>query len=207
MTMTLPALPYATDALLPHMSPETFEYHHGKHHQAYVDNGNKLIAGSEFEGKSLEDTITSSFGKNPGVFNNAAQVYNHSFFWNSMKPSGGGAMPGSLEAKINESFGSMDEFRTAFVQGGMTQFGSGWVWLVLKDGKLEIMKTPNAENPLVHGATPIVTCDVWEHAYYIDYRNARPKFLETFVDNLVNWEFAEANLSAAYSDPDRKSVV
>ena len=197
MTLTLPALPYATDALMPHMSPETFEYHHGKHHQAYVDNGNKLISGSEFEGKSLEETITSSFGKNPGVFNNAAQVYNHTFFWNSMKASGGGAMPGSLEGKINESFSSMDEFRTAFVQGGMTQFGSGWVWLVLKDGKLEIMKTPNAENPLVHGATPIVTCDVWEHAYYIDYRNARPKFLESFVDNLVNWEFAEANLAAA----------
>jgi superoxide dismutase, Fe-Mn family len=197
MTMTLPSLPYATDALMPHMSPETFEFHHGKHHQAYVDNGNKLIAGSEFEGKSLEDTITSSFGKNPGVFNNAAQVYNHTFFWNSMKPSGGGALPASLEGKINEAFGSMGEFRTAFVQGGVTQFGSGWVWLVLKDGKLEIMKTPNAENPLVHGATPIVTCDVWEHAYYIDYRNARPKFLESFVDNLVNWEFAEANLAAA----------
>ncbi len=197
MTMTLPALPFATDALMPHMSPETFEYHHGKHHQAYVDNGNKLIAGSEFEGKSLEDIITSSFGKNPGVFNNAAQVYNHTFFWNSMKPAGGGALPASLEGKINESFGSMDEFRTAFVQGGVTQFGSGWVWLVLKEGKLEIMKTPNAENPLVHGATPLVTCDVWEHAYYIDYRNARPKFLETFVDNLVNWEFAEANLAAA----------
>ncbi len=197
MTMTLPTLPYATDALMPHMSPETFEYHYGKHHQAYVDNGNKLIAGSEFEGKSIEEVITSSFGNNPGVFNNAAQVYNHTFFWNSMKPSGGGAMPGSLEAKVNEAFGSMDEFRTAFVQGGVTQFGSGWVWLVLKDGKLEIMKTPNAENPLVHGATPLVTCDVWEHAYYIDYRNARPKFLETFVDNLVNWEFAEANLAAA----------
>ncbi|MCP4932754.1 MAG: superoxide dismutase [bacterium] len=197
MTLILPALPYATDALLPHMSPETFEYHHGKHHQAYVDNGNKLIAGSEFEGKSLEKTITSSFGKNPGVFNNAAQVYNHTFFWNSMKPSGGGAMPGSVASMINDSFGSMDEFRTAFVQGGITQFGSGWVWLVVKDGKLEIMKTPNAENPLVHGATPIVTCDVWEHAYYIDYRNARPKFLETFVDNLVNWEFAESNLLAA----------
>lgn len=197
MTMTLPALPYATDALMPHMSPETFEYHHGKHHQAYVDNGNKLISGSEFEGKSLEDTITSSFGKNPGVFNNAAQVYNHTFFWNSMKPAGGGALPSSLEGMINESFGGLGEFRTAFVQGGVTQFGSGWVWLVLKDGKLEIMKTPNAENPLVHGATPIITCDVWEHAYYIDYRNARPKFLETFVDSLVNWEFAEANLSAA----------
>ena len=197
MTLTLPALPYATDGLLPHMSPETFEYHHGKHHQAYVDNGNKLITGSEFEGKSLEDIITSSFGNNPGVFNNAAQVYNHTFFWNSMKPSGGGAMPGALAGMINDSFGSMDEFRTAFVQGGMTQFGSGWVWLVLKDGKLEIMKTPNAENPLVHGATPIITCDVWEHAYYIDYRNARPKFLESFIDNLANWEFAEANLSAA----------
>ncbi len=197
MTMTLPALPYATDALMPHMSPETFEYHHGKHHQAYVDNGNKLISGSEFEGKALEDIITSSFGKNPGVFNNAAQVYNHTFFWNSMKPSGGGALPASLASKINEDFGSMDEFRTAFVQGGVTQFGSGWVWLVLKDGKLEIMKTPNAENPLVNGATPILTCDVWEHAYYIDYRNARPKFLETFVDSLVNWEFAEANLAGA----------
>ncbi len=197
MTMTLPSLPYATDALMPHMSPETFEYHHGKHHQAYVDNGNKLIAGSEFEGKALEEIITSSFGKNPGVFNNSAQVYNHTFFWNSMKPSGGGAMPGLLEGKIVESFGSMDAFRTAFVQGGMTQFGSGWVWLVMKDGKLEIMKTPNAENPLVHGATPIITCDVWEHAYYIDYRNARPKFLETFVDNLANWEFAEANMAAA----------
>ncbi len=197
MTMTLPSLPYATDALMPHMSPETFEYHHGKHHQAYVDNGNKLIAGSEFEGKALEEIITSSFGKNPGVFNNSAQVYNHTFFWNSMKPAGGGAMPGSLEGKIVESFGSMDEFRTAFVQGGMTQFGSGWVWLVMKEGKLEIMKTPNAENPLVHGATPIITCDVWEHAYYIDYRNARPKFLETFVDSLANWEFAEANMAAA----------
>jgi len=195
--MTLPSLPYATDALMPHMSPETFEYHHGKHHQAYVDNGNKLIAGSEFEGKALEEIITSSFGNNPGVFNNSAQVYNHTFFWNSMKPAGGGAMPGSLEGKIVESFGSMDEFRTAFVQGGMTQFGSGWVWLVMKDGKLEIMKTPNAENPLVHGATPIITCDVWEHAYYIDYRNARPKFLETFVDSLANWEFAEANVAAA----------
>ena len=197
MTLTLPDLPYASDALMPHMSPETFEYHHGKHHKAYVDNGNKLIAGSEFEGKSIEDIITSSFGKNPGVFNNAAQVYNHSFFWTCMKPSGGGAMPGALESKIKESFGSIDEFRTAFVQGGVTQFGSGWVWLVMKDGKLEIMKTANAENPLVHGATPIITCDVWEHAYYIDYRNARPKFLETFVDSLANWEFAEANLAAA----------
>jgi len=197
MTLTLPSLPYATDALMPHMSPETFEYHHGKHHQAYVDNGNKLISGSEFEGKSLEDVITASFGNNPGVFNNAAQVYNHNFFWNSMKSAGGGAMPAKLEGMINESFGSMDEFKTSFVQGGVTQFGSGWVWLVLKDGKLEIMKTPNAENPLVHGATPLITCDVWEHAYYIDYRNARPKFLETFVDSLANWEFAEANLSAA----------
>jgi len=197
MSLTLPTLPYATDALMPHMSPETFEYHHGKHHQAYVDNGNKLIAGGEFEGKALEDIITGSFGKNAGVFNNAAQVYNHSFFWNSMKPAGGGAMPGKLEGMIKDAFGGMDEFKTAFVAGGVTQFGSGWVWLVLKDGKLEIMKTANAENPLVHGATPLITCDVWEHAYYIDYRNARPKFLGSFIDNLANWEFAEANLSAA----------
>ena len=197
MTMTLPALPYASDALMPHMSPETFEYHHGKHHQAYVDNGNKLVAGSEYEGRSMEEIIAASFGKNPGVFNNVAQVFNHNFFWNSMKPSGGGGMPEKLAAMVNESFGGFEQFREAFVQGGMTQFGSGWVWLVLKNDKLEIMKTPNAENPLVHGATPLITCDVWEHAYYIDYRNARPKFLETFVDSLANWEFAEANLASS----------
>jgi Fe-Mn family superoxide dismutase len=197
MTLTLPALPYASDALMPHMSPETFEYHHGKHHKAYVDNGNKLIAGSEFEGKSMTEIITASFGKNPGVFNNAAQVFNHNFFWDSMKPKGGGGMPGALEAKVNADFGGKDKLREAFVNGGMTQFGSGWVWLVVKNGKLEVMKTPNAENPLVHGAVPLITCDVWEHAYYIDYRNARPKFLETFFDSLANWEFAAANLAKA----------
>ena len=198
MTLSLPQLPFAADALAPHMSAETFEYHHGKHHQAYVDNGNKLIAGSEFEGKSLEDIVTSAFGNNAGVFNNAAQVYNHNFFWQSLKPNGGGSsLPGRLEGMINEAFGSFDQFRSAFVEGGVTQFGSGWVWLVLRDGKLEIMKTANAENPLVHGATPLITCDVWEHAYYIDYRNARPKFLEAFIDNMANWEFAEANLAAA----------
>jgi Fe-Mn family superoxide dismutase len=198
MSLSLPDLPFAVDAFGQHMSPETFEYHHGKHHQAYVDNGNKLIAGSEYEGKSLEDIISSSFGKDAGVFNNAAQVYNHNFFWNSLAPSGGGSsLPGKLGEMINDVFGGFEQFREAFVQGGVTQFGSGWVWLAMKDGKLEIMKTANAENPLAHGATPILTCDVWEHAYYIDYRNARPKFLEAFIDNMANWEFAEANLAAA----------
>ncbi len=197
MTLELPKLPFSADAFGSAMSSETFEYHHGKHHQAYVDNGNKLVAGSEFEGKSMEDIITSSFGKNPGVFNNVAQVYNHNFFWNSLAPKGGGNIPASMETKIKEAFGSVDEFKEAFTQGGITQFGSGWVWLVLKDGKLEIMKTPNAENPLVHGATPLVTCDVWEHAYYVDYRNARPAFLSAFLSSMINWEFAEANLAAA----------
>ncbi len=197
MTLELPKLPFSSDAFGKAMSAETFEYHHGKHHQAYVDNGNKLVSGSEFEGKSMEDIITSSFGKNPGVFNNVAQVYNHNFFWNSLSPKGGGAMPAALETKIKDAFGSVDEFNEAFTQGGITQFGSGWVWLVMNKGKLEIMKTPNAENPLVHGATPIMTCDVWEHAYYVDYRNARPAFLSAFLSGMVNWEFAEANLAAA----------
>ena len=197
MALELPKLDYATDAFGKVMSAETFEYHHGKHHQAYVDNGNGLIEGSEFAGKSLEDIVTGSFGKNPGIFNNSAQVYNHNFFWNSISPNGGGNLPSSLEGKIKDAFGSVEEFKKEFVAGGVTQFGSGWVWLVLKDGKLEIMKTANAENPLVHGATPILTCDVWEHAYYIDYRNARPAFLAAFLDGMANWEFAEANLAAA----------
>ncbi len=191
----LPDLPYAYDALQPHMSAETLEYHHDKHHAAYVTNANKLLAGSGLEDADELTIIRESFGRNPGLFNNAAQVFNHTFFFDGMKPGGGGAkLPGRLEAAINDAFGGFAKFREDFINAGVTQFGSGWAWLVFKDGKLEIMKTPNAENPFVHGATPIICCDVWEHAYYIDYRNLRPKFLEVFVDHLANWEFAEANL-------------
>ena len=191
----LPDLPYAYDALAPHMSAETLEYHHDKHHAAYVTNANKLLASSGLEDADEITIIKESFGKNPGLFNNAAQVFNHTFFFDGMKPGGGGAkLPGRLEAAINDAFGGFDKFREEFINAGVTQFGSGWAWLVWKDGKLEIMKTPNAENPFVHGATPIICCDVWEHAYYIDYRNLRPKFLEVFIDSLANWEFAEANL-------------
>ena len=197
MALELADLPYAKDALQPYMSAETMDYHHGKHHQAYVTNGNKLIAGSEFEGMSLEEVITASFGKHAGVFNNAAQVFNHDFYWKSMKPNGGGAAPGAVASKIDAELGGMAKFREDFLNAGVTQFGSGWAWLVIKDGKLELMKTPNAENPLVHGATPLLVCDVWEHAYYIDYRNARPKFLEAWFDNLVNWDFVLENLEAA----------
>lgn len=197
MAFELPDLPYAHDALAPIMSAETLEFHHDKHHQAYVTNGNKLLEGSGLEGKSLEDIVTGSFGKNAGLFNNAGQHYNHIHFWKWMKPNGGGNMPGNLEAKVNSDLGGVDKFREAFLAAGATQFGSGWAWLVLKDGKLEVTKTPNGENPLVHGATPLLGVDVWEHSYYIDYRNARPKYLEAFFDSLVNWEYVTELLEAA----------
>ena len=197
MAFELPDLPYAYDALGPYMSAETLEFHHDKHHQAYVTNGNKLLEGSGLEGKSLEDVVKESFGKNAGLFNNAGQHYNHIHFWKWMKKDGGGAMPGNLEAKVKEDLGGADAFREAFIQAGVTQFGSGWCWLALKNGKLEVMKTPNGENPLVHGATPLLGCDVWEHSYYIDYRNARPKYLEAFFDNMVNWEYVTELLEAA----------
>ncbi len=197
MAFELPDLPYAYDALDPFMSAETFEYHHDKHHQAYVTNGNKLLEGSGLEGKSLEDVVIGSFGKNAGLFNNAAQHYNHLHFWNWMKPNGGGAIPGNLEAKINADLGSVAAFRDAFIAAGTTQFGSGWAWLTLKGGKLEVTKTPNGENPLVHGGVPLLGVDVWEHSYYIDYRNARPKYLEAFFDNMVNWEYVAELFEAA----------
>ncbi len=197
MAFELPDLPYAYDALGPYMSAETLEFHHDKHHLAYVDNGNKLAAEAGMDGKSVEEICMASFGSNAGLFNNAGQHYNHVHFWNWMKPNGGGAAPGNLEAKINEDLGGMDAFRTAFIQAGMTQFGSGWCWLALKDGKLEVMKTPNGENPLVHGAAPLLGCDVWEHSYYIDYRNARPKYLEAWFDNLVNWDYVGELFEAA----------
>ncbi len=198
MTFQLPDLPYPMDALTPYMSAETLEYHHGKHHLAYVDNGNKLLAGSGLEGKSLEDIVRESFGKHQGLFNNAGQHYNHIHFWKWMKQNGGGdKLPGALAAKIDSDLGGFAKFREDFIEAGKSQFGSGWCWLAMQNGKLVIMKTPNGENPLVHGATPLLGCDVWEHSYYIDYRNARPKYLEAWFDHLVNWEYVEELFSAA----------
>ena len=190
MAFTLPDLPYSYDALGAYMSAETLEYHHDKHHKAYVDNGNKLAADAGMTDQSLEEVVMASHGTNAGLFNNAAQHYNHLHFWNWMAPNGGGKkIPSELQKAIDSDLGGYDKFRDDFIAAGMTQFGSGWCWVSIKDGKLEISKTPNGENPLVHGAKPILGCDVWEHSYYIDYRNARPKYLEAFVDNLINWEY------------------
>ncbi|MHA1539651.1 MAG: superoxide dismutase [Alphaproteobacteria bacterium] len=194
MAFTLPPLPYADTALEPHISAKTFSFHHGKHHNAYVTNLNKLIQGTEHERKSLEEIIISS---NDGVFNNAAQVWNHTFFWNSMTPNGGGSPTGKLADKIIETFGSLDEFKATFKNAAATQFGSGWAWLVAdKLGNLKIVKTPNAETPLTENLFPLLTCDVWEHAYYLDYQNRRPDFVQAFLDNLINWEFAARNYTA-----------
>lgn len=191
MAFELPSLPYAKDALAPHISAETLDYHHGKHHKAYVDNLNKLVPGTEFEGLSLEDIIMKSSG---GIFNNAAQVWNHTFYWHCLSPNGGGEPTGELADGINEAFGSFEAFKEKFTQCAIGTFGSGWAWLVKNiEGKLEIISTPNAGTPMTERKTAILTCDVWEHAYYIDYRNARPKYLENFW-NLVNWEFAAKNL-------------
>lgn len=190
MAFELAPLPFAYDALAPYFTAETFEYHHDKHHATYVTNLNNLIKGTEFEGKSLEEVIVASAGKNVPVFNNAAQHFNHAEFWKFMKKDGGGTkIPAKIQALIDSDLGGYDKFRTDFIQAGVTQFGSGWAWLSLKDGKLAISKTANADNPLTAGATPILTADVWEHCYYIDYRNARPKFLEAFVDHLINWDY------------------
>ena len=195
MTFKLPDLPYAYDALQPYMSAETLQFHHDKHHQAYVDNGNKLIVGSGLEGKSLEDICVAAFAaKNAGLVNNLGQHWNHNHFWQWMKKDGGGKkLPGKVQKLIDE-IGGYDKVRADFINAGVTQFGSGWCWLAVRDGKLEVTKTPNGENPLMHGAKPILGCDVWEHSYYIDYRNARAKYLEAFVDNLVNWEHVEEML-------------
>jgi Fe-Mn family superoxide dismutase len=193
MSFTLPELPYAYDALQPFLSKETLEYHHDKHHNAYVNTANDLLKGNSLEGKSVEEVITASHGKDVPLFNNAAQHYNHSEYWKSMKPNGGGNIPGTLEKALVDSFGSIDKMKEDLIKAGQTQFGSGWAWLAVKDGKISISKTANAENPLISGATPILTLDVWEHGYYIDYRNRRPDYLKTFVDSLVNWEYvAEA---------------
>lgn len=193
MTHELPALPYAHDALQPHISAETIEYHYGKHHQAYVTNLNNLIKGTEFEAMSLEDIIKKSSG---GVFNNAAQVWNHTFYWNCLSPNGGGAPTGAVADAINAKWGSFDAFKEAFSKAAVGTFGSGWAWLVKNSaGELEIVSTSNAATPMTSGQTALMTCDVWEHAYYVDYRNARPKYVESFW-NLVNWNFVTTNFSA-----------
>ena len=196
MAFELPALPYDYEALQPFMSKETLEYHHDKHHKAYVDNGNKLAADAgitDVSNATVEAILKGAFGKNAGLFNNAGQHYNHLHFWHWLKKGGGGTkVPGKLLKAIDSDLGGYDKFKADFIAAGTTQFGSGWAWLsVGKDGKLEISKTPNGENPLVHGASPILGVDVWEHSYYIDYRNARPKYLEAFVDSLINWEYVE----------------
>ena len=193
MALELPALPYAYDALAPFMSKETLEFHHDKHHMAYVTNGNNLLKDSPLASRSIEDICKQAFAdKTAGLVNNVGQHYNHNHFWHWMKKGGGGnKLPGKLSAKVTSDLGGFDKFRADFVQAGLTQFGSGWCWLVVKDGKLAVTKTPNGENPLMHGAQPLLGCDVWEHSYYIDYRNARQKYLEAFVDNLVNWEYVE----------------
>lgn len=201
MTLTLAPLPYDYDALTPYMSRETLEFHHDKHHKAYVDKGNELLVGTGFEALSLEDAMVKSFeAKNQPLFNQLGQHYNHIHFWNWMKKNGGGnKLPTKLQAMIDSDLGGFDTFRGEFVKAGLGQFGSGWCWLSFdkSTGKLEINKTPNGENPLVHGKIPLLGCDVWEHSYYIDYRNARQKYLEAFVDNLVNWEYVEERLSTA----------
>jgi superoxide dismutase, Fe-Mn family len=197
MSFSLPDLPYAHDALAPFMSKETLEYHHDKHHKAYVDNGNKLLEGSGLEGKSLEEIVKGAFGKNAGLFNNAGQHYNHLHFWQWMKPKGGGSIPGELEKRIVADLGSVEKMKEDFIQAGVTQFGSGWAWLEVKNGKIGIAKTPNGESPLVHGGTPILGVDVWEHSYYIDYRNRRPDYLKAFIENLVNWEYVAELASKA----------
>jgi superoxide dismutase, Fe-Mn family len=199
MAIELPPLPYALDALSPHINTQTLSIHHGKHHQAYVTNGNKLIEGTEFASMPLEAIIKATAGKadKAGIFNNTAQVWNHTFYWQSMKPKGGGKPTGAIAAKITADFGSYEKFVELFSQAGATQFGSGWAWLSLKAGKLEVTKTPNAETALTTGAVPLLTMDVWEHAYYLDFQNRRPDYIKTFLEHLVNWDFANANLAKA----------
>lgn len=191
MSFELPPLPYAKESLAPHISAETLEFHYGKHHQTYVTNLNNLVSKTDFEGKSLEEIVQKAAG---ALFNNAAQVWNHTFYWNSLSPKGGGVPTGDLSSAINKNFGTFDKFKEEFTKCAITTFGSGWAWLVKnKDGSLSLVSTSNAGCPITTGQTPILTCDVWEHAYYIDYRNARPKYLDAFWA-LVNWDFAASNL-------------
>ena len=197
MAFTLPTLPYAKNALVPYISEQTIDFHYGKHHQTYVTNLNNLVQASVNEEKTLEELIQMSFSKPDmtGVFNNAAQVWNHTFFWNCMKPNGGGLPTGLIAEKINAAFGSYEKFAAEFKQAALTQFGSGWAWLVQEGDSIKITKTANADLPMVHGQSALLTCDVWEHAYYLDYQNRRADFVQTFLDNLVNWDFVNANLA------------
>ena len=196
MSFELPSLPYANDALAPYMSAETLDFHHGKHHQTYVTNLNNLLKDHELQSSSLEDIVVKSSkdASMAGIFNNAGQHWNHILFWQCMKPNGGGSIPTELEGRLNSDFGSVEQFKEAFIQAGTTQFGSGWAWLAIDNGKLVVTKSPNASNPLVDGMKPILGCDVWEHSYYIDYRNKRPDYLKAFLDSLVNWEFVASQL-------------
>ena len=196
MTITLPNLPYDKKALEPHISSRTLDFHHGKHHNAYVTNLNKLIKETNLASETLENIIkvTVNDADKAGIFNNAAQVWNHTFYWQSMKPNGGGVPSGDIAEKIIADFGSHDNFISQFKNAGLTQFGSGWAWLVLKNNKLEIMKTSNADTPIAHGIKPLLTVDVWEHAYYLDYQNGRGNYLDTFFNHLINWEFVNSNL-------------
>jgi Fe-Mn family superoxide dismutase len=195
----LPPLPYAPDALAPVISAQTMSFHYGKHHKAYVDNLNKLVAGTEHADTPLEKLIAAVAGRadKAGMFNNAAQVWNHTFFWNSMKPGGGGAPTGAIAKAIDGAFGSYENFKKEFTNAAVTQFGSGWAWLVADKGAVKLVKTLNAETPLTQGVTPLLTIDVWEHAYYLDYQNRRPDFVAAVIDKLINWEFANANLARA----------
>ena len=197
MSIELPDLPYAADALEPHVSAETLGFHHGKHHKAYVDKLNAAIGGTQYEGQALETIIAASHeAADAGVFNNAAQIWNHTFLWNSMSPDGGGEPEGALAEAINASFGDLAGFREKFKASAMGQFGSGWTWLVSKGGALDIMSTGNAETPLTDGITALLTLDVWEHAYYLDYQNRRDAYIDAFLGELINWEFAAKNYDA-----------
>lgn len=199
MAFDLLPLPYAKSALEPHMSAKTLEFHHGKHHRAYVTSLNSLVENTPLAGKSLESIIreTAKDTSKAGIFNNAAQVWNHAFFWNSMKPAGGGAPVGDLISRIDHDFGGFEKFKELFQQAAVGQFGSGWAWLVADKRKLKIVKTANAMTPIVQGQVPLLTCDIWEHAYYLDYQNRRPDFVRVFLDQLVNWDFAAKNFARA----------
>ena len=198
MAISLPPLPYERNGLAPHISEDTLNFHYGKHHQTYVDKTNDAVKDGPLSSASLEEIIHEAAGKDQGLFNNAAQVWNHTFYWNSMKPAGGGAPTGDVAKAIDDSFGGYDGFKQAFSTAGATQFGSGWAWLVAANGKLEVRKTPNAETPLTDkSCTPLLTMDVWEHAYYLDFQNKRPDYMTAFLDNLVNWDFANENLANA----------
>ena len=197
MSLQLPELPFAKDALTPHISANTLDYHYGKHHNAYITNLNNLVTGSDLENDELETIIkkTSGVADKVGVFNNAAQVWNHTFYWNSMKANGGGLPSGNVADLINGTFGSFENFVSEFKQAGVTQFGSGWAWLILENGQLKITKTANADTPIAHRQTPLLTVDVWEHAYYLDYQNRRPDYLAVFIKHLINWDFINSHLS------------